>query len=65
MTRVGRDSNASYNQKYEEYVFAVLLIKSCALMIDLANQLFFKEEKMQSMSSLKEFLMGIVNANGW
>ena len=34
-------------------------------MIDLANQLFFKEEKMQSMSSLKQFLMGIVNANGW
>ena len=62
MTRVGRDSNASYNQKY---VFAVLLIKSCALMIDLANQLFFKEEKMQSMSSLKQFLMSIVNANGW
>ena len=39
---------------------AVLLIKSCALMIDLANQLFSTEERIQFINILQRFLKGIV-----
>ena len=35
---------------------AALLIKVFVLMINLASQLFFTEEKMQSMNLLKQFL---------
>ena len=34
---------------------AVLLTKSYVLMINIANQLFFIEEKMQSINLLKQF----------
>ena len=39
---------------------AVLLIKSCALMIDLANQLFSTEERIQFINILQRFLKSIV-----
>ena len=41
---------------------AVLLIKLCVLMINLVNQLFFKEEKMQSIDLLKQFFKKVINA---
>ena len=39
---------------------AVLLIKSCALMIDLANQLFSTKERIQFINILQRFLKSIV-----
>ena len=41
---------------------AVLLIKLCVLMINLVNQLFFKEEKMKSIDLLKQFFKKVINA---
>ena len=38
---------------------AVLLTKLCVLMINLANRLFFIEEKMQPTGSLKQYLKSI------
>ena len=37
-----------------------LLIKLFLLMINLANQLFFTEEKMQSINLLKKVLMSLI-----
>ena len=60
--RDGRGSNASYTKKYQKEsisrnILAVLLIKLCVLMIDLANQLFFIDKKNTvNESSLKQFL---------
>ena len=42
--------------------FAVLLTKLFVLMIDLASQLFFTEEKMQSINLLKQFLKSMIIA---
>ena len=39
---------------------AVLLIKLCELMIDLANLLFFKEEKNAVHRFIKTFLKNVV-----
>ena len=41
---------------------AVLLIKLCVLMINLVNQLFFKEEKMKSIDLLEQFFKKVINA---
>ena len=41
--------------------FEVLLKRLCVLMIDLASQLFFTEEKMQFIDSLKHFLKIMMN----
>ena len=38
---------------------AILLIKSLLLMINLVSQLFFTEEEMQSINSLKQFLKSV------
>ena len=40
-------------------LLAVLLIKSCVLMVDLANQLFSTKNKMQSIALLQQFLMSM------
>ena len=45
--------------------FAALVIKMSVLMIDLANQLFLTEEKMQSLNLLQHFLKIIGIAKGW
>ena len=37
-------------------VLAILLTKLHVLIMDLANQFFFKEEKMHSINLLKQFL---------
>ena len=36
-------------------ILAVLFLKLCVLMVDLASQLFFTEEKMQSINLLGQF----------
>ena len=41
---------------------SVLLIKLYVLMIDLVNQLFFIEEKMQPGNLLKQFLKNMIIA---
>ena len=41
---------------------SVLLTNLYVLMIDLANQLFFTEEKMQSINVLKKFLKNMIIA---
>ena len=51
--KTNRDVNASYSEKYQEHISR---IKSCALMIDLANQLFFTEEKI-----VQKFIAEILN----
>ena len=43
--------------------FAVLVTKLYVLITDLTSQLFFAEEKVQSINSLKQFLRSIVIAN--
>ena len=42
---------------------AVLLTKLYALMIDLGNQFFFTEEKMQSINLLKQLLSRLLQTN--
>ena len=39
---------------------SALLTKLYVLMIDLASQLFFTEEKMQSINLLKQFLNSVI-----
>ena len=52
-----------YIMKNVKIIFvAVLLINLYALMINLANQLFFIEEKLQSMNLLKQFLKSMIIA---
>ena len=41
---------------------AALLTKLFVLMINLVNQLFFTEEKMQSINLLKQFLKSMIIA---
>ena len=57
------DGNAFYTEEYQEHIPHFLLLKSCALIIELASQLFFTEERMQLINSLKRFLksMNIVD----
>ena len=46
-----------------KYTFlAVSLIKLCVLMINLASQLFFTEDKIQFIDSLKQFLKSTITA---
>ena len=45
--------------------FGALVIKMSVLMIDLANQLFLTEEKMQSLNLLQHLLKIIGIAKGW
>ena len=45
-------NNTSYTKKYQDHIPNSLLIKSCVLMINLANQLFFIDVKMQFINSL-------------
>ena len=46
-----------------KYTFlAVSLIKLCVLMINLASQLFFTEDKIQFIDSLKPFLKSRITA---
>ena len=40
-------------------LYTVLFMKLCALMIDLASQLFFTEERMHFINSVQRFLMSI------
>ena len=48
--------NSSYTKNIKIFFLAVLLTELFVLMIDLANQLLFTEEKMQSIDLLKQFL---------
>ena len=53
-------SNTYYTKKNINNIFlAILLIKLCPSMINLANQQFFTEEKMWSTGLLKRFLMSL------
>ena len=54
-----RGSNASCTEKIKNIFFVVLLTKLCVLMTNIANQFFFIEEKMHSISSLQQFLMSL------
>ena len=50
------DNNASYTKNIRNVFLAVLLTKLYILMITLASQLIFTEEKIQSINLLKQFL---------
>ena len=54
--------NASYTEKYQDHIPCSLPTKLFILMIDLANQLFFTEEKMKSINSLRQFLKNVIIA---
>ena len=43
--KINKDDKFPILKNIKSIFFAILLIKSCALMIDLTNQLFFTEEK--------------------
>ena len=58
--RGDRGDNTSYTEKINNIFLAVLLIKSFVLMINLVNQLFFIEAKMQFINSLMQFLESII-----
>ena len=59
----GKNDKASYTKKNIKIVFlAVLLTKFYVLMINLAYQLFFTKEKMQSINLLKHFLKNMAIA---
>ena len=60
-----RDGNPSYIKNIKIIFLAVLLIKSCALMIDLANQWFSTEVKMRFIGLLQIFLMSKSIVKGW
>ena len=47
-------------KKIKIIFLAVLLIKVLVLMINLVNHLFFTEEEMQPINSLKQFLKSII-----
>ena len=49
-------------EKISHTFFAVLLTKLFVLMINLAQQLFFTEKKMQSINLLKQFLKKMIIA---
>ena len=53
-------SNGSYTEKYQAHILTVLLTKLHVFIINLAKNLFFKEEKMLFIGSSKQFLMSIV-----
>ena len=55
-----RKNNTSHTEKYQAHILAVLVTKLFALMINLANQLFFTEEKMWLIDSLKQFLGSMI-----
>ena len=57
-----RDKSTSYTEKSQDLIPCSLLTKLYVLMIDLANQLFFIEKKMQSISFLKQFLKNMIIA---
>ena len=51
----------AHTQKYLKIIFlVVLLTKLFVLITDLARELFFTEEKMLFMGSLKQFLKSII-----
>ena len=58
-----KGSNAPYTNNIKNIFLAVLILKPCVLMTNLADQLFFTDERMKSTSLLKQFLrsIGIVN----
>ena len=51
-----KNSNASYTKSISHIFFVVLLTKLFVLIINLINQLFLTEEKIQSRNLLKQFL---------
>ena len=53
-------NNGSYTKSIKNTVLAVLLIKLFVLIINLARQLFFTEEKMLLTDLLKQFLKSII-----
>ena len=54
-----KGDNPSYAENIKTIFLLVLHIKLFVLMINLASQLLFKEEKMQSINLLKQFLKSI------
>ena len=57
-----RTNNTSYTERYQKHIPCSFAIKLCVLMVNLINQLFFKEEKMQSIDLLKQFLKKVIIA---
>ena len=45
--------------------FAFFVINTYVLMNNIVSKLFFREEKMQCIYSIKQFLKSIVNAEKW
>ena len=59
------DNNASYTKNIRNVFLAVLLTKLYILMITLASQLIFTEEKIQSINLLKQFLKKMNITKRW
>ena len=50
------NNNASHTKKYQENIPCSFAYKVVCIVIDLASQLFFREEKIQSIKLSKQFL---------
>ena len=51
-----KNNNTSYTKKYQKNIPCSFAYKVVCVIINLVNQLFFTEEKMQQLNLLKEFL---------
>ena len=50
-----RNNNASYTEKCQAHILCSFAYKVACVMMNLLNQLFFTEKKMQFIDSLKQF----------
>ena len=50
-----RNNNASYTEKCQAHILYSFAYKVARVMMNLLNQLFFTEKKMQFIDSLKQF----------
>ena len=53
-------NNGLYTEKYQAHIPFSFAYKLHVLIINLARKLFFKEEKMLFIGSLKQFLMSMI-----
>ena len=60
-----KNNDASYTKNIKHIFLPGLLTKLYVLMIDLASQLFFTEEKMESIDLLKQFLKKMNITKKW
>ena len=56
------NNNTSYTKRHIAHIPCTFVYKGVCIDTDLASQLFFKEEQMQSINLLKQFLKKITIA---